>query len=194
MRMGRSNRRNLYRKVIWQCNNKYKGDTCSTPSLNEVDIKRWFSQALGKFLENRDAIIANLRQVQQFCLDPTDTEGQIEKTRQEMEVTENALRQCIADNAAASITEEEYRQRYDHLYEKFRALEKKKAALADMLSGMQIESAHLDEIASLLEKIDEVPVDFDPVLWRTVVEKVLVGEDEVRFFLKGDWEYKFRIY
>lgn len=60
--------------------------------------------------------------------------------------------------------------------------------------GMQIESAHIDEIASLLEKIDEVPVDFDPVLWRAVVEKVLVGEDEIRFFLKSDREYRFRIY
>lgn len=183
-----------YRHIVWQCNNKYSGEKCTTAALRDEDIKRWFSQALGKYLKDRDAITSNLRCVQESCLDPADTEKQLEEMRREMEITEAALRQCIADNAAASITEEEYRRRYDLLYEKFQDLEKKKAALADKLSGMRIESANIDEIASLLEKIDEVPVDFDPVLWRTVVEKVLVGEDEIRFFMKGDREYRFRIY
>lgn len=183
-----------YRKVIWQCNNKYKGNTCSTPSLNEVDIKRWFSQALGKFLEDRDAIIENLHQVQQFCLDPMETEKQMENTRREMEITENALRQCIADNAAASITEEEYRQRYDHLYEKFQALEKNKAALADKLMELRTENASIEEVITLLETTEEIPIEFDPAIWRIVVEKVLVGKDNIRFIMIGGKEYSFRIY
>ena len=183
-----------YRKVIWQCNNKYTGDTCGTPSLNEIDIKRWFSQALGKFLEDRDAIIANLRRVQQVCVDPMDTEKQMENTRQEMEVTENALRQCIADNAAASITEEEYRQRYDHLYEKFQGLEKKKAALDDKLMDLRAENSSIEEVITLLETTGEIPIEFDPAIWRIVVEKVLVGKDNIRFIMIGGKEYSFRIY
>ena len=161
--------------------------------MNEIDIKRWFSQALGKFLEDRDAIIANLRRVQQLCIDPTDTEKQMENTRQEMEVTENALRQCIADNAAASITEEEYRQRYDHLYGKFQALEKEKAALAERLTGLRTENASIEEVVTLLETTEEIPIEFDPAIWRIVVEKVLVGKDDIRFIMVGGKEYSFRI-
>ena len=183
-----------YRKVIWQCNDKYKGDTCSTPSLNEADIKRWFSQAFGKLLKERDAIISSLRHVQQFCLDPADTEKQMENTRREMEITENALRQCIANNAAASITEDEYRKRYDHLYEKFQTLEKKKAALSDKLTELKTDRASIEEVIALLEATEEIPIEFDPAIWRIVVEKVLVEKDRIRFIMAGGKEYSFRIY
>ena len=111
-----------------------------------------------------------------------------------MEVTENALRQCIADNAAASITEKEYRQRYDHLYEKFQALEKKKAALADKLMELRAENSSIEEVITLLETTEEIPIEFDPAIWRIVVEKVLVGKDNIRFIMIGGKEYSFRIY
>lgn len=118
----------------------------------------------------------------------------MENTRQEMEITENALRQCIADNAAASITEEEYRQRYDHLYEKFQALEKEKAALADKLMELRTENASIEEAITLLETTRDIPIEFDPTIWRIVVEKVLVEKENIRFIMIGGKEYSFRLY
>ncbi|RAP45881.1 MAG: recombinase family protein, partial [Methanosphaera sp. rholeuAM74] len=184
-----------YRKVVWQCNNKYKGKKCATPALNEDDIKKWFVEALGRHLKDRDSVIANMSHFKKTCLDPTKLEKELDDTRQDLIVTESALRQCITDNAAASITEEEYRQRYDTLYDQFQALETKRDAIAEKLSAMKIETVSVDELITCLEAVDEMSLEFDPVLWRITVEKVLVGSDEtIRFIMAGGKEYSFRIY
>lgn len=183
------------RKVVWQCNDKYKGKRCTTPHLNEADIKRWFVEAFCRYLKDRDVIIANVRHFKKTCLDPTDLEKKMDDARQELIVTEAALRQCIAENAAASITEEEYRMRYDALYEKFQKLEEEKAGLTDKLTAMQTEAASVDELITCLLAADELSIEFDPVLWRVTVQKVLVESDDmVRFIMAGGKEYSFRIY
>ena len=184
-----------YRHIVWQCNNKYNGKKCTTPSLRDEDIKRWFSQAFSQYLEERDVVIDNMRHVQSTCLDPAETEKALEETLREMEITEGSLRQCIADNAAATITEEEYRKRYEHLYEKFQRLESEKADLTEKLTGLKTESASFDELITLLENTEGVPIEFNPSVWRIVVEKVLVRKDgTVLFQLAGGREYSFTIY
>jgi len=183
------------RKIIWQCNNKYKGKKCTTPHLNDADIKKWFSEAFSRYLADRDNIIANLTHFKSTCLDPTDLEKELADVRQELIETESALRQCIDDNAAASITGEEYRSRYDALYEQFQALEKKRDTLAEKITAMKAEAVSVDEVITCLKATDEMPLEFDPVLWRITVEKVLVGNDDtVRFIMVGGKEYSFRIY
>ena len=49
-----------YRRVIWQCNKKFKnGDKCTTPHLYEDYIKESFVTAMNKILANRNEIIRN---------------------------------------------------------------------------------------------------------------------------------------
>lgn len=59
-------------------------------------------------------------------------------TRQQLETTEGDLHDCIADNASASISKEEYRLRYDALLAQFRALEKQRDDLEEKLTTMQV--------------------------------------------------------
>ena len=47
-----------YRRVIWQCNGKFKGEhRCSTPHLYEEDIKRLFLQAVADLTEAREVLM-----------------------------------------------------------------------------------------------------------------------------------------
>ena len=49
-----------YRRVIWRCNEKYKGESrCSTPHVTEDEIKEQFLVAINELLVNRDEVIAN---------------------------------------------------------------------------------------------------------------------------------------
>jgi len=60
---------------------------------------------------------------------------------------------------------------------------------------MKAEAVSVDEVITCLQATDEMPLEFDPVLWRITVEKVLVGSDDtVRFIMVGGKEYSFRIY
>ena len=47
-----------YRRVIWQCNGKFKGEhRCSTPHLYEEDIKCLFLQAVADLTEAREVLM-----------------------------------------------------------------------------------------------------------------------------------------
>lgn len=53
-----------YRRTIWQCNAKFKGEEkCRTPHLYEDDLKQHFITALSKLLTDRDVLLDNLRTV-----------------------------------------------------------------------------------------------------------------------------------
>ena len=52
----------------------------------------------------------------------------------------------------------------------------------------------LKKMKALEEATEEIPIEFDPAIWRIVVEKVLVGKDNIRFIMIGGKEYSFRIY
>lgn len=184
-----------YRKTIWRCNNKYSGEKCGTPHLNEEDIKMWFNEALGRMLTDREWIINNLRLVQETCLDPASVERKLERVDIDLEITEKALRQCISENATAAVSEEEYRRKYDELYGKFQSLEQKKADLEGKLAGLRSESAAIEEVIHTIDTTETVPMDFDPQIWRILVDKVLVSTDGmIRFVMTGGEEYEFRVH
>ena len=54
-----------YRRVIWQCNNKFKGDhKCETPHLDEKTIKARFIAAFNAILDSKDNILEDCRLMQ----------------------------------------------------------------------------------------------------------------------------------
>ena len=55
-----------YWKVLWQCNHKFDGgEKCSTPHLNEEDIKKLFVRALNIFCGERDEIVAAFEEMKE---------------------------------------------------------------------------------------------------------------------------------
>ena len=64
----------------------------------------------------------------------------------------------------------------------------------DKLMDLRAENSSIEEVITLLETTGEIPIEFDPAIWRIVVEKVLVGKDNIRFIMIGGKEYSFRIY
>ena len=47
-----------YRKVIWQCNHKFDGQKCATPTLNEEQIKALFLKAANTVIGAKERFIA----------------------------------------------------------------------------------------------------------------------------------------
>ena len=77
-----------YRRVIWQCNNKYKGTkVCRMPHLYEDRIEADFLKVCRKLSIDRDEIITNLRELQTLV---GGTE-ELEKERADLEIERNLL-------------------------------------------------------------------------------------------------------
>ena len=183
-----------YRKVIWQCNNKFNGEKCRTPHLHEEDIKRMFEEAFSSFLKDADSLIADLRLLKDTCFNLDKQQFLLDKLNVDMEITVAAIKQCISDNAANVISEDEYRTRYSNLYGKYEQQEAERKKLEDKLNESRVESDSISSIIECLENSDGVQASFSPSLWKLVVEKVLVHRDgTVVFIMACGKEYKFNI-
>ena len=90
-----------YRRVIWQCNNKFKGECkCGTPHLTEDAIKAKFLEAYSQLLPDREALIESCRIMQAALTDCTDIDREKADLLQELEVVTELTRRCLAESSS----------------------------------------------------------------------------------------------
>ena len=65
-----------YRRLIWQCNNKYKGGHCHTPHLTESEVKAAFLSAFNAILHDRAEIMAAYNEVIEALTDTSDLDAE----------------------------------------------------------------------------------------------------------------------
>ena len=173
-----------YRRTIWQCNNKFKGDNkCSTPHLYEEDIKAEFIKQFNKLLKNKDEILDNCRLIQAMLTDCSKNDKEITDLQYKLEVIEGLTRKLIQDNATNAISQEEYVSKYDSLVKKYNGMTEKITKLQNekhqRLSKRDAIGAFMFE---LMER-DEVITEFDERLFGVVTQRIVVRESgiEVEF-------------
>ena len=119
-----------YRRVIWQCNDKFKGEhKCETPHLTEKRLKELFLSALGAYLSDRETVIVRLRDTQRVLTDTDFIDEDIRTLEEELTAVTEMLRLCIEENAANATTEETYRATHAELCRRFEETEARLTSL-----------------------------------------------------------------
>ena len=76
-----------YRRVIWQCNGKFKGERrCGTPHLSEEDIKRLFLQAVAWLTEEREVLLETCVMLRDEYLNTEAIDTECSALADEMEI------------------------------------------------------------------------------------------------------------
>lgn len=88
-----------YRRVIYQCNEKYKGiSKCSTPHVTEEEVIQWFISAVNQVLDNRIEVIDNLYVLLSIGnLEVIDEQIKVLET--EAEVVSQLVANLVSENA-----------------------------------------------------------------------------------------------
>ena len=168
-----------YRRVIWQCNGKFKGERkCETPHLTEERLKELYLAALGEYLSDRDAAIDQLRYAQRMLTDTDFIDEDIQALEEELTTITGMLRLCIAENAANTMTEETYRVTHAELCNRFEETEAKLAALQKQRDKMKADAITIGGMMFELGELDTLPVTFDEKLWHGTIDHVTVHADE----------------
>ena len=176
-----------YRRVIWQCNGKFKGERkCETPHLTEERLKELYLAALGEYLSDRDAAIDQLRYAQRMLTDTDFIEEDIRALEEELTTVTGMLRLCIAENAANTMTEETYRTTHAELCSRFEETEAKLAALQKQRDKMKTDAITIGGMMFELGELDTLPVVFDEKLWHGTIDHVTVHADERVVFMFKD--------
>ncbi len=172
-----------YRKVIWRCNHKFNGEKCTTPTLEEEDIKSRFLDAINTLIVNRDALLEDCRLIQTALTDCSEIDAKLEKLLQEIEVVGELTKRCIEDNAQNAQDQDAYTVRYNGLVERY---EKTKAEVDELQRRRAERQAKAENIGAFMFELcerDTTMTEFDDRLWLTTVDKVTVHSDGRLVFL-----------
>ena len=168
-----------YRRTIWQCNAKYKGDThCSTLHLYENDLKQHFITALSELLSNRDALLEDGRLVLEELLDFTTIDEECDSILQELNVVAGMIRQVVNENATQAQSQAAYTNQYNSLVERFENLQSRYDTLQQQKERRQIQADAISGCLFVLGELDLLQITFTDELWNTVIDHGMVYADE----------------
>lgn len=175
-----------YRCVVWQCNEKHRGQHCTTPHFTEREMQAAFLAAFNQVLDERDEIIAAYQDVMEALTDTADLDTERSQLQNELEVTEELIRKAINENAHNALDQQAYQQRYNDLCQRY---EKAQARLGE-LENLRLErTAKRVKIKLFMEQLnarDMLVEVFDEELWYSTVDFVTVYEDKRLVFTFRD--------
>lgn len=164
-----------YRRMIWRCNDKYKGDSkCSTPHVTEEEVKQKFLEAFNSLLGYREELIRNCRLAQAVLCDYTDLDYELDELHREMEVVAELSQKAIYENAHIAINQSEWQERNNGYLERHRKASERVAELEDLKREKQSKNKTLESFVRNLERCNDVLEAFDERLWMVAIDKVTV--------------------
>ena len=185
------NSTNKYRRVIWQCNYKFKGECkCGTPHLTEDTIKVKFLEAYSQLLPERERLIEDCRVMQDALTDCTEIDRETQDLLQELEIVMELIQRCVDENSRVAQDQDEYLARYNGLVERH---ENAQARIKELEKERTERMAKADAIGGFMFRLREMdqPLEhFDQRLWLEVIDCVMVQRDEIIFRFQNGSEIR----
>jgi DNA invertase Pin-like site-specific DNA recombinase len=184
-----------YRRVIWQCNSKFKNNgKCNTPHIYEDKLKQAFVEAFNNIIKNKDEILQGYEAVVKELTDISKLDRENDKLQSEMEIVTEMLQKCVEENANTALDQEEYEKRYNELAERY---ENVKMRIEDINEKQLERGTKKESILVFIKELEQkegVITEFDEKLWKVTVEKVVVNfEEKTTFIFKDGMEIECNI-
>ncbi len=167
-----------YKKTVWQCNCKFSGEHhCSTPTLDENDVKERFLSAFNQIFDCRESILEACRIAQAHLTDCTEIDHSIDGLRQETEVVAGLIRKCVDENAANAQDQDAYEKKYAGLTMRYEKIQKKLTNLQTEKQRREYKADNIGAFMFALHERTEPLTKFDDRLWLTVIDTVTAYND-----------------
>lgn len=179
-----------YRKVICQCNHKFDGQKCTTPTLTEDEIKELFLRAANQVIDQKEQFIAIYEQVLAKSLDTTALESELSELEAEINIAAKLIEECIKENAHVALDQAEYQKRYDALVARF---DKAKARHTEVTDLIAERTARRHQIETYLKELRsrEPLTEFRETDWLAMVDYITVhSKKDIRVTFKDGTEIK----
>ena len=181
-----------YRRVIFQCNRKFKNDKkCQTPHLTEDEIKEAFVKAVNAVIPEKDELIANTKVMMRTVCDTTELEVEQSRLLTEMEAVAEMVKRIVAENKAAAIDQGEYQMRRNELVARYESAKEGYGRASDEISERQRKRKVYMRFIGGLQRLDGFCKGFDEELWTALLDHATVyTKDDIRFTFKVGDEVK----
>lgn len=181
-----------YRRVVWQCNAKFKDKTrCQTPHLTEDEVKEAFLHMVNSIISDRDGIWGELRMVRDTLSGTAELETEQARLAEQMNADADAVQSLISENARVPQDQAEYAVRYEALASRFEETKAKYEKVTAEIAAKGIRKRELERFIQSVEKPPGMVTEFDEALWGSLVDHLTVhSKDNIVFTLTSGMEIK----
>ena len=181
-----------YRRVVWQCNYKFKNKVrCTTPHLTEDEIRESFTRVLNSLINDRDEILTELRAVRDMLSGTEELEAEQKRLAEQMNADADAVQNLIAENARVAQDQTEYNIRYESLASRFEDTKARYEQISTDITTKGIRRREFDRFIQTMEDLPQAITEFDEALWGSLVDHVTVHDkDNIIFTLTSGMEIK----
>ena len=178
-----------YRRVIYQCNHKYKGGKpCSTPHVTEDQVKDAFVRAVNILLSEKEELSANVQMVIAMLCDSAELEKRQTELKEELEVVVGLVERCVTENARVALDQDEYTERYNGLVSRYEAVKAQFDEVTQTVSDKADRKKLLEQFLHTVETQKPI-AEFDERLWSNLVDFVMLySEKDIRVTFKDGTE------
>jgi len=171
-----------YRKVIWQCNRKYKDKTgCTTLHVYEDHVKALYIKAFNQVYADRARLAEDYEIIIAELADTVDLDHQEAPVAEEIEVVTELIRRAVDDNASTAQDQDAFWERYNSLVARLETAQEKQAAIVDGRMARKAVRAGIEQFIAEVEQVGGSLVEFDEALWHNTVESVTIGKSTATF-------------
>ena len=176
-----------YRRIIWQCNEKYKSGTrCKTPHVTEEDVKARFLAVWNSISVNREELIADCRAAKAALCDCKAIDAELAELQREIEVVTELSRKAIFENARTAVNQEEFQSRNDGYLDRHRRAMERVTELEETKRQRHYKAKILGTFIRDLSASPLVMEEFDEKLWASSIDRVKVMPDGKLIFRLKD--------
>ena len=177
-----------YRKVIWQCNHKFDGQKCATPTLTEDEIKELFLRAANQVIDQKEQFIAIYDQVLSRSLDTTALESELSDLEAEINIAAELIEDCIKENAHVALDQDEYQKRYDALVARFDKAKARHTEVTDLIAERMARKHQIEAYLKNLRSREPL-TEFRETDWLAMVDYIAVhSKNDIRVTFKDGTE------
>ena len=168
-----------YRRVIWQCNHKFKDKTrCKTPHLTEDEIKAAFVKMVNKLYTDREFYITELTAIKDRLGDTAALEKERRLLDEQLGIDAKAVNDLIAQNARVAQNQKEYNERYDALVSRYEETERRRDEVVEQINQIMIQKRRLERFIEAVTALPELYTEFDAGQWAGLVESMTVYDKD----------------
>ena len=168
-----------HRKVVWQCNDKYKGDTkCRTTHVTEAEVKQRFLAAWNSIADNREALISDCQIARAMLCDCKDVDKELAEINREVDVVTRLSRKAIHVIAHSAAEEKKLSTRNNGYLERHRKATERIAALEEAKRRRKSRARILETFIRNIVSSPQVLTEFDEKLWAAAIDRVTVRLDD----------------
>lgn len=179
-----------YRRVIWRCNSKFKGEAkCETPTLDTDTIQQMFLAAYNQLMTNRDQLLRDCETMRELVNDCPALDAEIDSLNEEIQVVAGLVSQCIKENATTEQSQDDYAKKYNRLVKRNeKATARLKVVTEERESRMQRDR----ELRIFIGSIEKQPLilnAWDERLWIGLLDTAAVNSNNsITFRFKNGTE------